>query len=113
MRFLNSLFICSTLAIDSTLLMMMMQQNGNQNQANQMDNLLPFLLMSDSDTESTENSDLLMMMMMQGGNMGDMSSILPLLMLSDDSMDFQSLFLMTNMMNQGRLHTLFNFFLSF
>ena len=32
--------------------------------------------------------------------MGDMSSIVPLLMLDDDSMDFQTLFLMTNMMNQ-------------
>jgi hypothetical protein len=43
---------------------------------------------------------MLMLMMMQGGNMNDMNSILPLLMLGDGGLDFTSLFLMTNMMNQ-------------
>merc|ERR1712136_356269 len=41
-----------------------------------------------------------MMMMMQGGSMGDSNSILPLLMLSDDSLDFKSFFLYSNMPKQ-------------
>ena len=36
--------------------------------------------------------------------MADMNSMLPFLMLGDDSMDFKSLFLMTNMMNQDCAH---------
>jgi hypothetical protein len=32
--------------------------------------------------------------------MGDMNSMLPFLMMGDNSLDFKSLFLMTNMMNQ-------------
>ena len=105
MRFLANFFIFGTFAMDSTMLMLLMQQNAVQNpgQANQMNMILPFLMMDDFDSQSGENSELLMMMMMQGGNMGDMNSILPLLMLGDDSLDFKSLFLLTNMMKQGMI----------
>lgn len=73
-----------------------------------MNMMLPLLLMGDSDDKTTENSDMLMLMMMPGGNMGDMNSIFPLLMLTDDSLDFKSLFLLTNMMKQS-LDNIFNF----
>ena len=62
--------------------------------------MLPLLLMEDADNKTSDNSDMLMMMMMQGQNMNDMGSILPLMLLGDKSLDFKSLFLMTNMMNQ-------------
>ena len=50
----------------------------------------------------SDNKDLLIMMMMSGGNMGDMGSILPLLLLDDDSVDFKNFFLYSNMLKQGK-----------
>ena len=107
MKVLFSLFAVSCMAIDNMLLMMMMQQQtiSNPNQGNQMNMMLPFLLMEDSDSTTSDNSNMLMMMMMQGGDMGNMNAMLPMLMLSDDTLDFKSLFLMTNMMNQGMIYT--------
>ena len=100
MKFLLSL-LASCFALDTSLLMMMMQQQGsNPSQQGQMDMMLPLLLMEDADNKTSDNSDMLMMMMMQGQNMNDMGSILPLMLLGDQSLDFKSLFLMTNMMNQ-------------
>ena len=97
--------LSAVLAIDSTLLMLMMQQNSvqNPNQANQMNMMLPLLLLDDDkSTKSSDNKDLQIMMMMQGDNMGDMNSILPLLMLDDDSVDFKNFFLYSNMLKQGK-----------
>ena len=96
-------------ALDSTLLMLMMQQQSvsNPNQANQMSHLLPLLMLSDSDSNKTsDNSDMLILMMMQGQG-GDMNAVLPFLLLDDDSLDFKTLFLLTNMMRQGR-HTVYD-----
>ena len=82
MMFLSTFFVCSAFAIDSMMLMMMMQQNQSPNQASQINEMLPFLLLSESDSKASENSDMLMYMMMQnGGNFGDMESMMPLLML--------------------------------
>lgn len=102
MKFLLSFFVLGSMAIDTTMLMMMMQQQTAQNpvQGNQMNMMLPLLLLKDSDNKTSENSDMLMLMMMQGQGMGNMQSVLPLLLLNDKSMDFKSLFLLTNMMNQ-------------
>ena len=93
------------LAFDSTLLMLMMQQNSvaNPNQANQMNMMLPLLLLDDDDAKSAENKNLLIMMMMQGGEMGDTQSILPLLLLDDGDLDFKSFFLYSNLLRQGNL----------
>lgn len=103
MKFLAYLLTCGCKALDSTLLMLLMQKQGvqNLNQATQINMMIPLLLLDSEDGKGKENSDMLMMMMMQGNSMGDMDSILPLLMLSDDSIDFQSLFLLMNMMKQG------------
>ena len=66
--------------------------------------MLPLLLLDDTNsTESSDNKNMLIMMMMQGDNMGDMNSILPLLMLDDDSVDFKNFFLYSNMLKQGIL----------
>ena len=104
MKFFGFL-MSAVLAIDSTLLMVMMQQNSvqNPNQANQMNMMLPLLLLDDDkkSTKSNDNKNMLIMMMMQGDNMGDMNSILPLLMLDDDSVDFKNFFLYSNMLKQG------------
>jgi len=104
-----SFFFCGALALDSTLMMYFMQQNGmsNPNQASQMNMMLPLLLLNDDDGDSSDNTNMLMLMMMQGQDMGDMNSMMPLLMLGDDSMDFKSLFLMTNMMNQAEFKIIF------
>ena len=105
--------ISAVLAIDSTMLMLMMQQNSlqNPNQANQMNMMLPLLLLDDTNsTESSDNKNMLIMMMMQGDNMGDMNSILPLLMLDDDSVDFKNFFLYSNMLKQGNLILIFKLF---
>ena len=98
------------MAIDSTLLMLMMNQNSNPSQSNQMNMMMPLLLLDDKDAKSDENKNLLIMMMMQGENMADSQSILPLLMLDDDSVDFKSFFLYSNMLNQGNLHLTYCFF---
>ena len=100
-------FLSVVFAIDSTLLMLMMQQNSvaNPNQANQMGMMLPLLLLDDKDAKSAENKNLLIMMMMQGGEMGDTQSILPLLLLGDGDLDFKSFFLYSNMLRQGNLLT--------
>ena len=106
MKFLTSFFLCGALAIDSTLMMLMMQQTSETNpgQAGQMNMILPLLLLGDQDNKTSDNTDMLMLMMMQGQDMGDMNSMLPFLMMGDDSLDFKSLFLMTNMMNQDCAH---------
>ena len=100
-------------ALDSTMLMLMMNQNSVQNptQANQMNMMLPLLLLDKDDSKSSkssENKDLLILMMMQGGSMGDTNAILPLLMLDDDSLDFKSFYLYSNMLNQGQPPSLCN-----
>ena len=61
----------------------------NEEQGNQMNSLLPFLMME----SQNENSEMLMMMMMQQPG-ADMNTMLPLLMMGDDEVDMQSLFLM-------------------
>ena len=96
--------LSAIVAIDSTLLMLMMNQNSVQNpsQGNQMNMMLPLLLLKDDDKNSDENKNLMIMMMMQGGNMDDTQNILPMLMLSDDSVDFKSFFLYSNMLKQGK-----------
>ena len=62
----------------------------NQVQGDQMSSLLPFLLM---DQEDTDNTKMLMMMMMQQPG-AVINTMLPLLMMGDDEVDMQSLFLM-------------------
>ena len=110
MKFFGFL-ISAVLAIDSTMLMLMMRQNSiqNPNQVNQMNMMLPLLLLDDDkkSTKSSDNKNMLIMMMMQGDNMGDMNSILPLLMLDDDSVDFKNFFLYSNMLKQGNLKLIF------
>ena len=91
------------MALDSTMLMLMMNQNSMQNshQANQMSIILPMLLLGDQkDVKIDENKRMLITMMMQGGNFGDSSSILPLLMLSDETVDFKNLFLFSNILQK-------------
>ena len=101
-------FLPAFLALDSTMLMLLMNQNSveNPNQANQMSSILPFLLIKDDDKKSSDNKDLLILMMMQGGSLGDTSQILPLLMLEDDSLDFKTFFMYSNMLKQGNLISL-------
>ena len=101
-------FLPAFLALDSTMLMLLMNENSvdNPNQANQMSSILPFLLIKDDDKKSSDNKDLLILMMMQGGSMGDTSQILPLLMLDDDSLDFKTFFMYSNMLKQGNLISL-------
>ena len=101
-------FLPAFLALDSTMLMLLMNQNSveNPNQANQMSSILPFLLIKDDDKKSSDNKDLLILMMMQGGSLGDTSQILPLLMLDDDSLDFKTFFMYSNMLKQGNLISL-------
>ena len=98
-------FISTIFALESTLLMLMMNQNSirDPNQANQMGMMLPLLLLykDEKSNKTSDNKDLLILMMMQGSSMGDTNSILPLLMLDDDSIDFKSFFLYSNMLNQG------------
>ena len=98
-------FFSAIFALDSTMLMLMMNQNSvqNPNQGNQMSMMLPLLLLDkdDKSSKTTENKDLLILMMMQGENMGDSNAILPLLILEDDSLDFKTFFLYSNMLNQG------------
>ena len=98
-------FFSAILALDSTMLMLMMNQNSvqNPNQGNQMSMMLPLLLLDkeDKSSKTSDNKDLLILMMMQGENMGDSNAILPLLMLDDDSLDFKTFFLYSNMLNQG------------
>ena len=77
-------FLSISLALDSTLLMLMMQQNSVQNpgQASQMELMLPLLLLdNDKSSKSDDNKDLLVLMMMQGNTMGDTNAILPILLL--------------------------------
>jgi len=85
-----------------TKLMLMMTPNlfgGSEHQMDQMNPLLPMLLMGSGDSD---NSKLMMMMMMQNqGAMGDMNAMLPMLMMGDDELDFKSLFLLTSMMEKG------------
>ena len=94
----------------ATKLMFMMNPNifgGNQHQADQMNPLLPMLLMSGD----TDNSKLMMMMMMQNPeSMGDMNTMLPMLMMGEDELDFKSLFLLTSMMEKGSFYTIFSMF---
>ena len=112
MKFFGFL-ISAVLAIDSTMLMLMMQQNSvqNPNQANQMNMMLPLLLLDDDkkSTKSSDNKNMLIMMMMQGDSMGDMNSILPLLMMDDDSVDFKNFFLYSNMLKQGKISSLISY----
>ena len=86
----------------ATKLMLMMNPNlfgGSDHQVDQMNPLLPMLLMDSGDSS---NSKLMMIMMMQnGGAMNDMNGMLPMLMMGDDELDFKSLFLMTSMMEKG------------
>ena len=102
---LFAFLLSAVLALDSTLLMLLMNQNsvGNPNQANQMNMMLPLLLLDDEDAKSADNKNLLIMMMMQGGDMGDSQAILPLLLLGDGDVDFKSFFLYSNMLKQGKL----------
>ena len=103
MKLLSFLF-SAIFAIDSTLLMLMVNQNSVQNptQGDQMSMMLPLLLLNDEKTaKSEDNKNLLIMMMMQGGNLADTNSILPLLMLENDSLDLKNFFLYSNMLKQG------------
>ena len=104
-----SILLSTIFAIDSTLLMLMMGQKSveNPNQGNQMNMMLPLLLLDDDDKKSSENKNFLIMMMMQGENLGDSNSVLPMLLLSDDSLDFKSFFLYSNMLKQGILICIF------
>ena len=101
---LFAFLLSAIMAIDSTLLMLMMNQNLVQNptQGNQMNMMLPLILLKDDDKKSDENKNLMIMMMMQGGNLDDTQNILPMLMMSDDSLDFKSFFLYSNMLKQGK-----------
>jgi len=67
MKFFTSFFVCGALAMDSTLMMLLMQ-NGmqNPNQASQMNMMIPLLLLDDGDSKSSENTNMLMLMMIQG-----------------------------------------------
>ena len=109
-------FLTVGLALDSTLLMLMMQQNSvnNPGQARQMDHVLPLLLLDEKiSNKSVDNKDLLVLMMMQGNTMGDTNAILPLLLLDDDSIDFRNFFLYSQMLKQGKLHVLFTIYTVF
>lgn len=104
MRFLP-VFLSTVFAIDSTMLMLFMSQKSIENghQANQMSNLLPFILLDD-DKSKSDNKNLMIMMMMQGENMGDSNLMLPLLLTDDDELDFKIFFLYQNMMIHGKLN---------
>jgi len=100
MKILTLFFVFST-AIDEMMLMLMLQnQQGVMNtyQANQLNHILPLLLV-DSSRGSSENSELMIMLMMQG--MGhDVNNALPFLLLGDstgDGFDFTTFFLFSSM----------------
>ena len=96
------------LALDSSLLMLWMQQKSLQNplQVNQMNPILPILLGRESfDAKERENKELLIMMMMKGEDLAHSDAVLPLLLLADNSLDFTSVFLYTHMMKQGTFYT--------
>ena len=63
MKLFSSFFLCGALAIDSTLMMLMMQQTSvtNPGQANQMNMILPLLMLGDDDNKTSENADILML----------------------------------------------------
>ena len=96
-----TLFFALSAALDEMMLMMMLQnQQGVMNpyQANQMNHILPLLLI-DSSRGSSENSELMIMLMMQGlGH--DVNNALPFLLLGDstgDGFDFTTFFLFSSM----------------
>merc|ERR1712184_217050 len=82
---------------DKLLPLMMMQGQGEFNpmmslQSTDMNSLLPLTLLDDSsDGSSSTLKDLLPLMMMSGQGMGDMQSMLPMLLLSDSSSDIKDL----------------------
>jgi hypothetical protein len=96
MNLLNFFFLSSVVAVNQEILLNILQQQAasNSNQNNQLNLLPPFMMMEDMGNKTSENTDLLMSMIIQGEL--DTSSILPLLMLEDDTLDFKSIFLMTN-----------------
>merc|ERR1712110_1223458 len=75
---------------------------GNPVQAEQMNPILPLLLLDDgADNDNTKA--LMMMMMMNQNALGDTNAILPLLLLNDDDndgdKDMTSLFLLSAIMH--------------
>ena len=68
----------------------------NQMQADQMSQILPYMLMKDS---SSSNAKKMMMLMMQNPQV-DMNQMMPLLM-ADDDVDMKTLFLTTTMMQSN------------
>jgi len=86
---------------NDNLLMMMVMSPGllgdNQVQADQMNPLLPLMLMDES---GNNNTMMLMRMMMQNPNAG-IDQMLPFLLLDDGQTDMKSLFLMTTIMQNN------------
>ena len=107
MYFLPIFFLVDCLVLDSSLLMLWMQQKSLQNplQVSQMNPILPILLGKESfDAKELENKELLIMMMMKGEDLANSKTVLPLLLLADSSLDFTSIFLYTHMMKQGMFY---------
>lgn len=87
---------------------------GNPAQAEQMNPILPLLLL-DNDSDSDKTKALMMVMMMNQNAMSDTSSIIPLLLLDDSEgdKDMTSLFLLSTMMQNscGDTNTMMNQYL--
>ena len=82
------------------LMMMLMQQQQNKDNNNNMNSLLPFMLMSNDEDGEGDNDSLLPFLLMNKGGMGDMSSMLPLL-LSGGEMDSNKMLMMSMLSGGG------------
>jgi len=92
---------------DSLLKLMLLSPGllgGNPVQAEQMNPILPLLLLDDG-VDNDNTKALMMMMMMNQNALGDTNAILPLLLLNDDDTDgdkdMTSLFLLSTMMQNS------------
>lgn len=105
MKIFAALAACTTaLNFDLSTMMMMQSMNGGATDMFSNPLLMLSLLNDDSSSTSTDKTGLddpLMMMMLMGGNMGDMGSMLPFLLMQDGEMDDDMLMLM--MMSGGNM----------
>ena len=65
-----------------------------------MNIMLPWLLMDQAKSNSSSANRDLMMLMAMGGSGMDSASILPLMMMEDNSLDFKNFFLYSNLLRQ-------------
>ena len=67
-----------------------------------MTQLLPLLLLSQGESDNTDN--LMMMLMMNPQSLNQPNAMLPLMLMEDGDLDMKSMFLMTSMMQKDCAH---------